>query len=65
MTDRVQMSAGECNAVVCTLMECSRYCLSRCSTTETNDVALCQYIVSQIVSSLYTCNWLISCSQYY
>jgi len=44
------MSAGECNAVVSALMECSRYCLSHCLTTDVDDMALCQFIVSQIVS---------------
>jgi len=51
MTDRVQLSASECNAVVAALMECSRYVLSRCLTSDSNDdITLCDFIVSQTVS---------------
>jgi len=50
MTDKVQMSASECNAVMSSLMECSHYCLSQCLTTDSDDTTLSQYIVTHIVS---------------
>jgi len=52
MTDRVQLSAAECNAVVSALMECCRYCIGRSLTLDTDDVSFCDYIVSDIVSWL-------------
>jgi len=55
MTDRVQQSAGECNAVVSALMECSRFCISRCLTSSTSDVDLTDFIVSHIVSRVKWC----------
>ena len=51
MTDRVQLSASECNAVVSALMECSRYCLVKCLTDDESVIALSDYIVRQIVST--------------
>jgi len=54
MNDRVQLSGAECNAVVSALVECSRFCVSRCLTSSTSDVALIDYIVSHIVS-----RWLL------
>jgi len=48
--DRVQLSGSECSAVVSALMECSHYCVSHCLTSDVSDTALCDYIVSDIVS---------------
>jgi len=50
MTDRVQQSGAECNAVVSALLECSRFCISHCLTASADDVALTDYVVSHIVS---------------
>jgi len=51
MTDRVLLSSAECNAVVSSLMECSRFCLSRCLSSDPDDLSLCDFVVSHIVSS--------------
>jgi len=50
MTDRVQLSATECNAVMSALMECSRFCISHCLTSSSSDKALADFVVSRIVS---------------